>query len=52
MNGIIMEKVTYLDAIAADINAQLDETDDVLSAEMEAIVDHKYLSWIIELQVK
>ena len=52
LNGIIMDEGTDLDAMLAHINAQLDETDDVLSAELKAIIDHIYLSGIIELQVK
>ena len=52
LNGLIMDEGTNLDAIAAHINAQLDETDDVLSAELEAIMDHIYLSSIIDHQVK
>ena len=52
LNDLILEEGTDLDTMAAHINAQLDETDDVLSAELEAIVDHRYLSGIIEFQVK
>ena len=52
LNGLIMDEGTDLDAIAAHINAQLDETDNVLSAELEAIMEHRYLSGIIEFQVK
>ena len=47
-----MDEGIDLDTIAARINTQLDETDDVLSAELEAIMDHIYLSGIMELQVK
>ena len=52
LNGIILDDGKDLDAIAAHINTQLDETDDVLSDELEAIMDHRYLSDTIELQVK
>ena len=48
----MMEEGTNIDDIASQINTQLDETDDVLSAELHLIADHRYLSGIIELQVK
>ena len=48
----MMEEGTNIDDIASQINTQLDETDDVLSAELHLIADHIYLSEIIELQVK
>ena len=43
----MMEEGTNIDDIASQINTQLDETDDVLSAELHLIVDHRYLSGII-----
>ena len=52
LNGLVVDEGTDLDAMAAHINAQFDETDDVLSAELDSIVDHRYLSGIIELRVK
>ena len=52
INEVMLEEGTNLDDMAAHINGQLDETDDVLSAELHSIVDHRYLSGIIELQVK
>ena len=47
INDLIMNEGTDLNVIAAHINAQLDETYDILSAELEAIMDHRYLSGII-----
>ena len=52
LNGLILDEGTDLDTIAAHINVQLDETDDTLSAELEVIMDHIYLSGVIELQMK
>ena len=43
INGIILDKDTDLDTIVAHINTQIDETDDVLSAELGAIMDHRLL---------
>ena len=48
----MLEEGNDIDDIVSQINNQLDETDDVLSAELLSIVDHRYLSGIIELQVK
>ena len=45
----MLEEGNNIDDIASQINNQLDKTDDVLSAELHSIVDHRYLSRIIEL---
>ena len=50
--GLIMDEGTDLDAMSAHINAQLDETDDVLSAKLEVVINHRYLSGVLEFQVK
>ena len=52
INEVMLEESANIDDIASHINGQLDGTDDVLSAELHTIVDHRYLSGIIELQVK
>ena len=52
INEVMLEEGTNIDDMAAHINGKLGETDDVLSAELHSIVDHRYLSGIIELQVK
>ena len=52
LNGLIMDEGTNLDAMSVHINTQLDKMDDVLSAELETIMDHRYLSGIIEIQVR
>ena len=52
LNGLVLEEGVDLDTIAAHINVQLDEMGDILSAELEAIMDHIYLSENMELQVK
>ena len=48
----MLDEGINIDDIASQINNQLDETDDVLSAELHSIVNHRYLSGIMELQVK
>ena len=42
------EEGTNLDDMVSHTNTKLDETDDDLSAILYSIVDHRYLSGIIE----
>ena len=51
LHELIGDSGKDFDTFATQINTQLDDKDDILAAELESIVDHRYLSGILELQV-
>ena len=52
LHGLMMYRGKDFDDIVTHVNTHFDVKDDVLAAELESIVDHIFLSGILELQVE
>ena len=52
LHEIIQDRAKYFDNIATHVNTRFGVKYGVLTAELESIVDHIFLSGILELQVK
>ena len=52
LHEIIQDRGKYFDNIATHVNTCFDVKYGVLTSELESIVDHRFLSGILELQVE
>ena len=52
LHEIIQDRGKYFDNIATHVNTRFDVKYGVLTSELKSIVDHRFLSGILELQVE